>query len=255
APIGIAHFNGEGRFLFVNSRLCTMLGYSREDLLSVTFDALTFPEDRNACQEANARLAAGEAESYRLEKRFVRQDGSAIWTCVTVSAVRAPSGDIAFYVGVAEDITESKAYDEAQVVEQERTGRLLELEQQARARAERANRMRDDLLAVVAHDLRNPLHTLQLSAMAMAEPERNADDRARQAELIGRVVGNMDHLIGELLDIGRIEAGSFAVTPAPVQLRLLLDEATDMFRRQAEERRVSLVREDPPDPCTLLCDR
>ena len=255
APIGIAHFNTEGRFQFVNDRLCTMLGYARAHLLSLRFDEITFPEDRDACYAANARLAAGEAESYRIEKRFIRSDGSAIWTCVTVSAVRTRADDIAFFVGVAEDISEAKAHDEARVLEQERTERLLELEQQARSRAERANRMRDDLLAVVAHDLRNPLHTLQLSAMAMAEPEMRADDRARQADLIGRVVSNMDHLIGELLDIGRIEAGSFAVTPAPEQLQQLLDETMDMFRPQAEERHVRLVREDPPDPCTLMCDR
>lgn len=255
APVGIAHFDAGGRFLFVNSRLCSILGYTRDELLSVTFDEITFPEDRRACLNANARLAAGDVESYGIEKRFVRHDGSAVWTRVTVSAVRNAEGGVAFFVGVAEDISEQKAHDEARAAEHETAERLLALEQKARTRAERANRMRDDVLAVVAHDLRNPLHTLQLSAAAMAEPTMSHEARARQAELIYRAVESMDHLIGELLDIGRIEAGSFPIDRAPVSLRDLLDEAMAMFQPQAEERGIRLTREDTSDLGMIMCDR
>jgi two-component system, chemotaxis family, sensor kinase Cph1 len=172
-----------------------------------------------------------------------------------VSAVHEASGDVAFFVGVAEDITEQREHDEARAADQERTERLLELEKGARARAERANRMRDDVLAVVAHDLRNPLHTLQLSAMSMAEPGMSDAYRARQAQLIGRAVENMDHLIGELLDIGRIEAGSFAVAPAPEDLGDLLDEALALFLPQAGERNVRLTCERSPESRIVSCDR
>lgn len=255
APVGIAHFTTDGRFLFVNSRLCSILGYTRDELLAVRFDEITFPEDRHACMSANARLVAGDVESYGIEKRFIRRDGSAMWTRVTVSAVRNTADDIAFFVGVAEDISEQKAYDDARAAEHELAEQLLALEQDARTRAERANRMRDDVLAVVAHDLRNPLHTLQLSTAAMAEPEMSHEARARQADLIYRVVQNMDHLIGELLDIGRIESGSFPISRAPVPLPDLLDEAMAMFQPQADERGIQLVREDSADLGIISCDR
>src|SRR5690606_17625996 len=129
------------------------------------------------------------------EKRFVRRDGTAVWTRVTVSAVRDDGGALDFFVGVAEDITE------------------------ARTRAERDARVRDDVLAVVAHDLRSPLHTLQLSAEAMADPAMSDEARAHNAEITCRVVQSMDRLIGELLDIGRMEAGSFPISKAAVDLR------------------------------------
>ena len=255
APVGIAHFDSEGRFLFVNSRLCSMLGYSREELLAATFEVITSPEDVHACTSANERMAAGDMDTYGAEKRFIRSDGTSVWMRVTVSAVRNSSGGVAFFVGVAEDVSAQKAYDEARAAEHELTEHLLALEQDARTRAERANRMRDDVLAIVAHDLRNPLHTLQLSAMAMAEPGMSHDSRMRQAELIRRAVGRMDHLIGELLDIGRIEAGSFPIRRAPVALRDLLDEVIAMFKPQAEEQGIELVREVASDPGTIMCDR
>lgn len=255
APAGIAHFDADGRFLFVNSRLCSILGHTREDLLSVRFDEIAFPEDRQACTSAITRLAAGHVDSYASEKRFIRADGSSVWIRVGVSAVRNSAGEVAFFVGVAEDISEHKAWDEARAAEHELTEHLLALEQDARARAERANRMRDDVLAVVAHDLRNPLHTLQLSAMAMAEPGMSHEARARQAELISRAVDRMDHLIGELLDIGRIESGSFPISRAPVLLSDLLEEVMAMFRPQAAERGIDLTCEDRSETGTIMCDR
>lgn len=255
APVGIAHFDADGRFLFVNSRFCSILGYTREELLSVSFDEITFPDDRQGCTSAHARLASGAEESYGVEKRFIRGNGSIVWTRVTVSAVHDAQGEIAFFIGLAEDITQQKAYDEARAAEHELAEQLLALEQDARTRAERANRMRDDVLAVVAHDLRNPLHTLQLSAAAMAEPTMSQEARTRQAELIYRAVESMDHLIGELLDIGRIESGSFPISRAPEVLSDLLDESMAMFQPQAAARGIQLTREDSAELGMIMCDR
>ncbi|HEX2166121.1 MAG TPA: ATP-binding protein [Longimicrobiales bacterium] len=255
APVGLAHFDADGRFLLVNAHLCAILGYPREELLALSFDEITHHEERHACASANARLLAGEIPSYGLEKRFVRRDGSFVWTRVIVSAVRDTSGKVAFFIGVAEDISEQKAYDDARAAEHELAEHLLALEQEARSRAERANRMRDDVLAVVAHDLRNPLHTLQLSAASMAEPGISAQARERQAELIYRVIESMDHLIGELLDIGRLETGNFPISLAPVRLRNLLDEAMEMFQPQADEHHILLTREHAPHLGTIECDR
>lgn len=121
APMGIAQFDLDGRFLLVNPRLCDMLGYSEEALLTRTFHEVTFPEDHAGCEALNQQLAEGSIPSYRLEKRFVCRDGSAVWARVTVSAVRENDGHVAFFVGVAEDISESMAGEAARL---EAEGRL-----------------------------------------------------------------------------------------------------------------------------------
>ena len=107
AAIGIAHFDERGRFLLANAYLCRMLGCSREELTALTYQAVTHADDLQECLQRNADLAAGRVGSYVHEKRFVRPDGGVVWARVTVSAVRdRAGGDVAFFVGIVEDITE-----------------------------------------------------------------------------------------------------------------------------------------------------
>src|SRR5690606_6303557 len=87
APIGIAQFDAEGRFLLVNVQLCNMLGYTREELVARRYQDISAPEDVAACVAANAQLVAGAIPSYRLTKRFIRGDGSEILVRVTVKAM------------------------------------------------------------------------------------------------------------------------------------------------------------------------
>lgn len=113
APIGIAHFNTDGRFTFANNFLCAILGYSREDLLTRTFQEITAPEDLPACLRAIGQLANASVDRYQQQKRFVRGDGTLMWTRVTVSAVRDGSRQISHFVGIAEDVTEERAREDA----------------------------------------------------------------------------------------------------------------------------------------------
>ncbi len=119
APIGLAQFDRHGRFLFVNDRLCSILGCSRREVLGRTFHELTFPDDLPRCMALNADLAAGKIPSYAVDKRFVRRDGSAVWTRITVSAARSTNGEVAFFIGAAEDISAQKeAVDRLRVAEE-----------------------------------------------------------------------------------------------------------------------------------------
>src|SRR5688572_6508818 len=72
APVGLAQFDLDGRFLLVNDRLCDILGCTREDVLARTFQELTFRDDLPHCLTLTAKLAAGEIPNYCIDKRFVR---------------------------------------------------------------------------------------------------------------------------------------------------------------------------------------
>jgi PAS domain S-box-containing protein len=106
APIGLAAFALNGRFVGVNERMCEILGSTRDELLARTFQEVTFPDDLPRCLEMNAKLAANQIPSYSLEKRFVRKDKSSVWARITVSAQRRRDGTAQFFIGAAEDITE-----------------------------------------------------------------------------------------------------------------------------------------------------
>ncbi|MGH9220401.1 MAG: PAS domain S-box protein [Vicinamibacterales bacterium] len=126
APIGLAQFDLEGRFLHVNDRLCEILGCGRPDLLARTFQEITFPDDLPRCLELTTKLAANEFPQYRVEKRFVRPDGSVVWTRITVSAVRGADSTPAFFIGAAEDISEQVIASQALRTAEERLRTALD---------------------------------------------------------------------------------------------------------------------------------
>jgi PAS domain S-box-containing protein len=129
APVGIGQTNQQGKWLSVNQHLCDMLGYTREELLTRTFQDITHPDDLEESLKLSKRLWSGESPSLAMEKRYLRKDGSPIWVNVTISLVRTPEGKFHHTVVIIEDISRRKQ------IEEERA-QLLEREQQARAQAE-----------------------------------------------------------------------------------------------------------------------
>src|ERR1041384_6146701 len=106
---------------------------------------------------------------------------------------------------------------------------------------QRERRLRAETLAVVAHDLRTPLHTIAVGLETLLKLQPPNDERAaRQFVILQRTVGSMNRLILDLLDVTRIEAGNFAVAREQVEVQPLLDEILERFEASALEREISL---------------
>ncbi len=114
APIGIVLADSDGRFKEANSALSKMLGYTPEELQRRTTRDVTHPEDIEISAENLDRLTRGECESYRLEKRFLRNDGSLIWADLSVAALHNPLGKHDATVGMISDITSRKRSEAVQ---------------------------------------------------------------------------------------------------------------------------------------------
>jgi PAS domain S-box-containing protein len=102
-----------GRFLRVNERQCQITGYSREELLGMTFPQITHPEDRERDLAYFRRLARGETKRESIEKRYIRKDGSVVWVQVTATMVRDGTGRPVRSVAVVQDISERRQIEEA----------------------------------------------------------------------------------------------------------------------------------------------
>jgi PAS domain S-box-containing protein len=110
---GIAITSPKKGWIEVNDRLCSILGYSREEIVLITWAEITHPDDLAADVEQFNRVLSGQIEQYTMDKRFIHKDGKVIWTRVAVGCVRESDGRVDYIVGVMEDITERKQAEEA----------------------------------------------------------------------------------------------------------------------------------------------
>ena len=108
AAVGVAMVGSNGSILRVNNCFAQMLGYSAEELKTRTFQDLTHPDDLATNVSAFNKALVGEAESYCIEKRYIRKDGGIVWASLSVGSVRKTDGGVDYFVSVVEDITDRK---------------------------------------------------------------------------------------------------------------------------------------------------
>ncbi len=113
ASIGIAQADPRtGQLLRANQKMCSITGYTAEELLSLRFSEFTHPEDRGQDWEAFQRVIRGDAPSYRMEKRYIRKDGAVVWVNVNMTVIRDDAGQPVRTMTAIEDISERKRAEE-----------------------------------------------------------------------------------------------------------------------------------------------
>ncbi len=133
AAVGASQVGIDGRWLRVNRHMSEIVGYEREELLEMTFQDITHPDDLDEDLALVRRLLEDELQTYTIEKRYLRKGGHEVWVNLTVSLVRDSSGEPAYFIAVVEDISERKKTEEERDL-------LLVREQLARAEAVEARR-------------------------------------------------------------------------------------------------------------------
>jgi len=181
----------------------------------------------------------------------------------------APEQMLEMLLGSFEDLTyRNRALNESQEALNAAAARELEREQRAREEAERtaekmedlaraaeaASRARDEVLATVSHDLRNPIGTIFTSAALLLDLPLDETQRERQVQIIKRTAERMNRLIQDLLDASRMEAGHFTVEPHPVTVRSLVDDAHEMLAPIADAEGVTLTEEIEDASMRVMAD-
>lgn len=141
--IGMAVTSLEKNWLDVNDKLCEMLGYPREELLTLSWADVTHPEDLGADKAKFKRILSGEIEGYTMDKRFIRKNGDIIHTTISANCMRKENGEIDYFVAFVQDNTERKAAeiklqkmnDELESLVANRTRELEEANSQLRIRS------------------------------------------------------------------------------------------------------------------------
>lgn len=174
------------------------------------------------------------------EDVFIRKDGSFFNVVYSSSPLRG-DGKVTGVVVVFRDISDRKQAEEERA-------RLLQAEREARADAERANRLKDEFLATLSHELRNPLNVV----IGYAEILRRDDDQKpefviKAAETIRRNALAQAQLVSDLLDLSRLQMGKLSLNKKPSSLSTIIKDAIETVRHEASAKPVSLSIELDPE--------
>ncbi|RKG88892.1 PAS domain S-box protein, partial [Corallococcus sp. CA053C] len=409
APIGMALVGLDGRFLHVNAALCDIVGYSNEEMLSMTFGDLTVSEELQEDLLNAIRLQRGDMDTFQREKHYRHRDGHILNIQLTASVIRDARGRSLHFIAQMQDITERKKLEQAwrflaeagprlaaslepqvtlatvaalavpaladwcvvdllgdegrahrvetaaatpeltrslgelltayphdplreggatasvlrtgmPVMQSEVTAEMLEAatvdathlallrrlaplsglivpmrtptrilgavtlattisgrrygahelaqaEELARRAAsaldnaqlheksEQATRMRDEVLRIVAHDLRAPLNVIALSAGKLGKALPATCDVQKPLESIRKSVERANRLIQDLLDVARMEGGALSVEREPLEVAPLVREAVDLHRALVDAKPLQFVVLIPDDVPPVLADR
>ena len=201
-------------------------GYTADEIIGRHFSVFYTPQDREAGKpERGLRtaIAKGRVED---EGWRVRKDGSVFWADVVITAVRDRSGELIGFAKVTRDMTERRRFEEL----------------------ERSSQMMNEFLAMLAHELRNPLAPIRNAVTAMQLESLPSPTLRNCRDIIDRQLTHVTRLVDDLLDIGRLTTGKVKLHRELVHLGEVVARSVETVRPLVETRRHSLTVELPEQP-------
>lgn len=210
-----------------------LFGYAANEALGQPVDLLFTDEDRAAgvpATEAQAAIVNGRASDDRL---LQRRDGSRFWANGAMMTMRDAGGEVVGFVKILRDQTETR---------------------EMHAMLEVANGDKERFLALLSHELRNPLASVMSAAEALQLAGSSSADQHHAAEIVGRQAAMMKVLLDDLLDISRLRMGRLKIERRAFALQSLVDDAVETVRPMLAEAAHELTVDAPAEPVFVDVD-
>ncbi|MEH1966918.1 hybrid sensor histidine kinase/response regulator [Nostoc sp.] len=263
SSIGIGLINMKAQIVDTNLALCEILGYSREELYGKRFADYILIErgdlklykqlmsgirtdlkrtSRDGLQPSKHQKQLVERHRIEMERRCLHQNGSLVWTHISVSVIPGSNGEPEFFLAMIEDITERK-----------QTELKLRASQEA---AEAASRAKSEFLATMSHELRTPLNAIMgLSQLLQQEIVGSLNEK--QNEYVSCIYSSGEHLlalINDILDLSKVEAGKEELLLSPLPVSDLCNYAIWTVRDRALEKGLQLTYQIDPEANICIAD-
>ncbi len=204
APVIIWVTDVHGQNRFVNRAYSEFLGIPSEALSDYAWQPLLHPDDAAGYISAFMRAVRDRAP-FRAEMRVRRVDGEWRWLASSAEPRFSPSGEFLGHAGISPDVTDRKRAEEA---------------------LRDADRRKDEFLAVLSHELRNPLASIRF-ALPLVDRARLSEMAVRALSVIERQAGYLTRLVDDLLDVSRITRGKIELRRQPVTLSAIVNAAVE----------------------------
>jgi PAS domain S-box-containing protein len=229
----------DGRIQSWNAGAERIFGYTAEEAVGQSITLVIpkelYAEERHIIE----RVRRGERVEH-FDTMRVTKNGRRIPVSLTVSPVRDPRGTVIGASKIARDISERRRAEEA-----------LQKSQQA---LHEANRRKDEFMALLAHELRNPLAPIRYALATARKCDRTAEQQRRAEEIIERQVAHMSRLLDDLLDVSRITRGTLELKLADTELTVALGTAIEAARPFLDAKRHQLSLDLPKQAVRLVAD-
>ena len=225
--------NTDGTVASWNSGAERLKGYRADEIIGQHFSRFYTAEERRAGVPESGLQQAFEQGRWESEGWRVRKDGSRFWANVIITSLRGNDGRHRGFAKVTRDLTERKRNEDA-------LRGVLERERDAAAKLRELDRMKTDLVAIVAHDLRAPVGVIQGFVHLLRKDWSELPDDEK-LELVDRVAARAESLGGlvdDLFDLARIEAGELSVDALPFDVGAAVTSAVDDVSAVASGRRI-----------------
>jgi two-component system, chemotaxis family, CheB/CheR fusion protein len=237
-----------------NSGAQRLLGYAEAEVVGRSADIIFTDEDRAAGapeQEMRVAVASDRAGDERWHQR---KDGSRFWASGAMMLMRDAAGRPVGFVKILRDQTAAREAQVALERSQADLLRVLAENEASRAELQSADAAKDRFLAVLSHELRNPLASIDSAAALLRAPAIPQKDRDEAADVVKRQAGAMKSLLDELLDVSRLKLGRLELHRQPVTLKAVMDSALESTRSILDAAGHTLELQVPDDEIVLDAD-
>ncbi len=222
ATAGIAQSDLDGNFVFFNDRFCEITGNTLEGLRTKTLPQIVDAENPEPGQSSFQQMVR-DGTPFTVEKPHAQPDGAVVWVSHSVSPIVDGMKQQRYALAVSVDITERKIADRS---------------------LQESDRRKDEFLATLSHELRNPLNALRSSIEVMGRLNVMTELQAVR-EMAQQPLETIRRLIDDLLDVGRISQGKIRLSFAPTELSQVLKSAVNQLGSRFSENSNDLTLELP----------
>ncbi|MDC1068209.1 PAS domain-containing protein [Candidatus Kapabacteria bacterium] len=192
APIGKALVSLQGKWLDVNDSLCKYLGYSKDELLKLSFQEITHPDDLNEDLNNVNDLLEGKIEDYSMEKRYVKKDGKIVWSMLNVSLMRDHDNKPLYFISQISDIDNVKVLNNTL---EEKNNKLEEISKDLEFKVEQL----EEFSRIVAHNLRGPssniINTISFYHSKLIDEKEAFELLGISSEALASTLANLNQIL------------------------------------------------------------